>query len=244
VADFIGTSGWQYRDWRGSFYPDELPTRRWLDHYAERFDTVEVNNTFYRLPERSVFERWRDATPESFVFAPKMSRFLTHVKRLKAPAEPVARYLHRAEALGPKLGPTLVQLPPNLAVDVQLLDGLLDCWPATRRLAIEFRHDSWFTEAVYGRLAERDVALCLSDRDERAITPMTRTASWAYVRFHAGRGEPPPCYRQRTLRAWCSTLGGLWDEGDDLYAYFNNDPRACAPRDAATFATLRRVSTK
>jgi uncharacterized protein YecE (DUF72 family) len=240
VADFVGTSGWQYRDWRGSFYPDGVPMRRWLEHYAEQFPTVEVNSTFYRLPDRSVFERWRAATPESFVFAPKMSRFLTHVKRLKEPAEPVARYLERAEALGPKLGPTLVQLPPNLAVDVAVLDQLLDCWPDRRRLAIEFRHESWFTEEVSRRLADHDVALCLSDRDEEMLTPMTRTASWTYVRFHAGRGDPLPCYRESTLRRWCTALARSFDQSDDLYAYFNNDPRGCAPRDAATFAALRR----
>ena len=240
MADFVGTSGWHYPEWRGSLYPDEVPVRHWLEHYAEQFSTVEVNNTFYRLPDRSVFERWRDATPPSFVFAPKMSRFLTHVKRLKEPAEPIARYLDRAEALGPKLGPTLVQLPPNLAVDVALLDRLLDSWPDRWRLAIEFRHESWFTEEVTRRLTAHDVALCLGDRDEEPVTPMIRTSSWAYVRFHAGRGDPLPCYREATLSRWSTALARSFDPSDDVYAYFNNDPNGCAPRDAATFAALRR----
>jgi uncharacterized protein YecE (DUF72 family) len=126
---WIGTSGWQYRDWRPGFYPDKLPQRAWLEFYAERFAVVEINNAFYRLPERDTFAQWRDRTPDDFEFAVKMSRYLTHIKRLKDPAEPVARFLGRAEALGPKLGPVLIQLPPTLTVDVTALEKTLDQFP-------------------------------------------------------------------------------------------------------------------
>src|SRR4051812_30009498 len=139
----VGTSGWQYDDWRGDLYPADLPQRRWLEHYAEHFHSVEINNTFYRLPERSTFESWRGRVATDFVFAPKMSRYLSHIKRLKDPAEPIERFVGRAEGLGPGWGPTLLQLPPNLALDLDRLAGALECWPRERRLAVEFRHDSW-----------------------------------------------------------------------------------------------------
>ena len=150
----IGTSGWQYKDWRGRLYPAGLPQRRWLEHYAERFATVEVNNAFYRLPERSTFEQWRERTPADFCFAVKMSRYLTHVKRLREPAEPVARFLERASALGGKLGPVLIQLPPTLRADLAALDETLGRFPSGVRVAVEPRHDTWFTDDCR-RLLER-----------------------------------------------------------------------------------------
>ena len=155
---YVGTSGWQYKDWgtpkrgtsvdsdwRDRFYPAGVPQRRWLEHYAEQFDTVEVNNAFYRLPERDTFAQWRDRTPDGFVVAVKMSRYLTHIKRLREPAEPVARFLERATALGDKLGPVLVQLPPTLKADPAALQATLAQFPRQVRVAVEPRHPSWWT---------------------------------------------------------------------------------------------------
>lgn len=244
----IGTSGWQYRHWRGLFYPDGVPQRQWLAHYAARFATVEVNNAFYRLPEASTFAGWAGATPADFVVAVKASRYLTHVRRLRDPAEPVERLLGRAAYLGAKRGPVLLQLPPTLKADVALLEDSLACLadaggrlgtPAgggrPLRIALEPRHPSWYTEAAAAVLRRHDAAFCLSDTPQRTA-PRWRTASWGYIRFHQGRASPSPCYGRRALQAWAERLAALWAPGDDVYAYFNNDPGGCAVRDARLFA--------
>ena len=233
----IGTSGWQYRDWRGSFYPGDLAQRGWLEYYAERFATVEVNNTFYRLPERETFEAWAERAPADFEFVIKASRYLTHVRRLQEPAEPVARMLDHAAGLGPKLGPVLVQLPPNLRADTARLDDTLARFPARQRVVVEPRHESWFTDEVYELLAARDTALCLTDRLGRK-GPVERTATWAFLRFHEGTAHPHPCYGDRALRGWIERLAERWPERADCYVFFNNDARACAVRNAARFAQL------
>ncbi|MDP9388143.1 MAG: DUF72 domain-containing protein [Actinomycetota bacterium] len=231
----VGTSGWQYRDWRGTFYPADMAQARWLEHYAERFRTVEVNNAFYRLPEASTFQRWAERTPSDFVVGVKTSRYLTHVRRLREPEEAVARFVDRARHLGPKLGPVLVQLPPNLRLDADALECTLGCFPPEWRVAVEFRHDSWFVDPVYALLSRFDAALCLADSPRRS-TPVRRTASWGYVRLHEGGGPPHPCYDEAALDTWAGTLARLYAPDDDVYAYFNNDPRGCAVRDATVFA--------
>jgi uncharacterized protein YecE (DUF72 family) len=234
---YVGTSGWQYRDWRGSFYPREIPQDEWLEYYASHFQAVELNNSFYRLPEASTFAAWAERTPPDFVMAAKMSRFLTHVKRLKDPEEPVERFFSRARLLGSKLGPVLVQLPPQLQADLPRLSALLEVLPADARVALEFRHDSWFTTEVCELLAAHGAALCLADSPRRR-TPHWRTASWGFVRFHEGRASPRPCYGRRALKTWAERLAGLWRPDEDVFAYFNNDHRACAVRDASVFAQL------
>ena len=163
------------------------------------------------------------------------SRYLTHIKRLADPEEPVARFLERATHLGPKLGPVLVQLPPNLAADLERLDAALACFPPTVRVAVEFRHPTWFTEETCSVLQARKAALCLADSPRRQ-TPVWRTADWGYVRFHEGRAQPPPCYGRQALDTWARRLAGGWPAEADLYAYFNNDPLGCAVRDATVFA--------
>jgi uncharacterized protein YecE (DUF72 family) len=235
VTVWIGTSGWQYRDWRGPVYPPNLPLRAWLESYANRFATVESNNAFYRLPERRTFEDWADRTPADFVMAVKVSRYLTHIKRLADPEEPVRRFLDRAGGLGRKLGPVLVQLPPQLRANVDRLEKALDEFPSDIRVAVEFRHPSWFVDEVQRTLTERGVALCLADR-RRPLTPLWRTADWTYVRFHEGRSRPRPCYGRAALAAWAQRLAERWAPDEDCFVYFNNDPRACAPHDAARFA--------
>ena len=235
MAVWIGTSGWQYRDWRGTFYPPATPVRSWLESFSDRFATVESNNAFYRLPERRTFEDWARRTPDDFVMAVKVSRYLTHIKRLSEPAEPVERFIDRVAGLGPKLGPVLLQLPPQLKADLGRLEDTLDRFPRSIRVAVEFRHPSWFSDEVRAALTDRSVALCLADR-RRPLGPIWRTADWTYLRFHEGRGRPRPCYGRGALEAWAGRLAATWSADEDVYVYFNNDPRGCAPRDAARFA--------
>jgi uncharacterized protein YecE (DUF72 family) len=231
----VGTSGWQYRSWKGTFYPEKLRQADWLEHYAAGFATVEVNNAFYRLPESSTFASWASRTPDDFVVAVKASRYLTHIRRLRQPAEPVRRLLERITHLGPKLGPVLLQLPPNLTSDHQALEETLELFPSGVRVAVEFRHESWFTDRTRDVLSDRGVALCLADSPRRR-TPVWRTADWGYLRMHEGRASPHPCYGRQALRTWAEKLAAEWPEPCDVYVYFNNDARACAVRDAITFA--------
>jgi uncharacterized protein YecE (DUF72 family) len=235
VALIIGTSGWQYRHWRDTFYPRAVAQSRWLEYYADRFATVESNAAFYRLPDGDTFAAWADRTPADFVMAVKASRYLTHVRRLREPAEPVALLADRLRRLGPKLGPVLIQLPPTLRADVELLRQTLDAFPSGWRVAVEFRHPSWFSDEVRAVLEQRRVALCLADR-LGPLTPLWRTADWTYLRLHAGRARPAPCYGRRALASWVERLAEQWQNDEDCYVYFNNDPRACALRDARVFA--------
>ncbi|MET8160542.1 DUF72 domain-containing protein [Sphaerisporangium sp. NPDC005289] len=237
----VGTSGWQYKHWRDVLYPAGLPQRVWLERYAECFGTVENNNAFYRLPARETFESWRDRTPDGFVMAVKASRFLTHIKRLKDPEEPVQRLMDAAEGLGPKLGPVLVQLPPNLKADPERLDACLARFPRHVRVAVEPRHDSWWTGAVREVLTAHDAALCWADVLGRPVTPLWRTAGWGYLRLHQGRAHPWPSYGDASLRSWLHRLGERWTSGDDVYVYFNNDPGGAAVRNAVRFADLARA---
>jgi uncharacterized protein YecE (DUF72 family) len=244
----IGTSGWQYRDWRGGLYPPGLAQRRWLEHYATQYLTVENNNSFYRLPAPQTFADWRARTPDDFVMTVKASRYLTHVKRLRDPAEPVARLLGAAANLGPKLGPILLQLPPNLAGAPDALDACLKefraagqaCGYGRLRIAVEPRHTSWWTPEVQQVLAAHEAALCWADRGEDPITPLWRTAGWGYLRFHEGTADPWPKYRTQTLRSWIGRVRDAWPAGEDVYVYFNNDPGGAAIADSAEFAALAR----
>lgn len=237
----IGTSGWQYRHWRGTFYPEGLPVAKWLDFYTGWFDTVEVNNAFYRLPEASVFARWREATPDSFEIAVKASSYLTHNKRLRDPKEPVERLMGRAVELGEKLGPILLQLPPTMRVDVGVLDEALSCFGPKVRVTLEARHESWDQEAVWEVLARHGAAWCVADAPWRTW-PLVRTAPWGYLRFHEGAASPSPCYGRRALERWAERIAATWPPDEDVYVYFNNDTCACALRDARRFASLcRRV---
>jgi uncharacterized protein YecE (DUF72 family) len=245
VTVLVGTSGWQYADWRGTVYPDGVPQRRWLECYAERFATAEVNNTFYRLPAEATFADWAARTPPDFVVAVKASRYLTHVKRLREPAEPVSRLLTRCAALGDKLGPVLLQLPPTMPIALGALGDALDAFSSfaesrgwrsgALRVAVELRHESWFTDQTRELLAAHDAAFCLADSPRRT-QPAWRTAGWGYVRFHEGTGTPHPCYRPGALERWAEQIASLFAHGEDVYAYFNNDGRACAVRDAVRFA--------
>ncbi|MGI5199267.1 DUF72 domain-containing protein [Streptomyces sp. CA-288835] len=239
---FVGTSGWQYKDWRGVLYPAGLPTRLWLEEYAGRFATVEINNAFYRLPSRETFESWRDRTPPDFVIAVKASRFLTHIKRLRDPEEPVQRLMTHAAGLGDRLGPVLLQLPPTLRADAALLDTCLSCFPADTRVAVEPRHDSWWTPEVRAVLESRHAALVWADVLSRPVTPLWRTADWGYLRFHVGRGHHWPHYGRQSLATWTRRIAATWRDDQPVYVYFNNDPHAAAVQDALLFARVARAA--
>jgi uncharacterized protein YecE (DUF72 family) len=234
----VGTSGWQYKHWKGRFYPRDLPNRAWLEHYAARFATVEVNNTFYRLPPRDTFVAWAKRVADDFVVTVKASRYLTHIRRLRDPQEPVKRLLDCAEGLGTRLGPVLVQLPPGLTADAERLDATLREFGQRVRVAVEPRHPTWFVDDVRRVLERHNAALCLADRGSRPITPEWATADWGYVRFHFGRAQPPSCYGRGALEGWVERIGACWPRNAEVFAYFNNDGNGCAVRDAVVFAHL------
>jgi uncharacterized protein YecE (DUF72 family) len=240
VTAFVGTSGWQYRHWRGIFYPRELAASAWLPHYAGRFPTVEVNASFYRLPRRETVERWAEAVPAGFVLTFKASRYVTHVRRLRECAEPLERMWDVFTGAGDKLGPVLFQLAPTFRADEPLLRAFLGSLPSQMRAAFEFRHPTWFTSGVLEALDTAGAALVHADRPGmRAEIPTV--GGWSYLRFHRGR-HAGAGYRRSKLRAYADAIAAV--RPATLFAYFNNDAEAAAPHDAAVFIELlvdRRV---
>jgi uncharacterized protein YecE (DUF72 family) len=251
VVPRIGCSGWNYKTWRGHFYDRDLPPSQWLARYSTVFDTVEVNGTFYRLPESETFAAWREQTPAGFVMAVKASRYLTHLKRLKDPEEPIARLLGRAAALGPRLGPILYQLPGHMHCDLDRLDRFLSALPAcietpgeTSRKqrrplqhVMEFRHTSWYHAETFALLERHKVALCWHDKtdseiDEPMVGPIT------YVRFHGTSGHYRGSYDARALERWAARLSEHATAGRPVYAYFNNDPDAVATENARALLAM------
>ena len=229
----IGTSGWEYEHWRGGFYPRELSRDRWLEYYAERYDTVELNASFYRLPLRATFERWASRVPGGFIFAVKASRYLTHVKRLKEPIEPLARLWARAEGLGAHLGPVLYQLPPRWKPNADRLSAFLAAIPSDRPQVIEIRDARWYREDLVESIAAAGVGLCLHDMPgvERAGPP---TGPLVYVRFHGAAGERyGGRYPTGVLERWASRMLDWAADGRPVWAYFNNDIGGHAVVDAA-----------
>ena len=227
----IGCSGWQYPHWRGDFYPSDLPLAAWFGHYASIFDTVEINNSFYRLPEAETFERWRRAAPPGFQFAVKASRFLTHMKKLKDPEEPIQRFFERASRLGRKLGPVLYQLPPRWPVNLERFAAFLAKLPARRRHVVEFRERTWYSDEVFALLESRRVAMCLHDM-KGSESPRQRVGPLVYVRFHGAGRKYGGRYGDEELDDWARWLAARRREGVSVYAYFNNDSGGHAPRDA------------
>jgi uncharacterized protein YecE (DUF72 family) len=233
----IGCSGWNYAHWRERFYPRGLPTSRWLEHYAEIFDTVEVNATFYRLPTRKACERWTAQTPDDFLFAVKASRYLTHVKRLREVADGWKRLSERIEPIADagKLGPVLWQLPESFHRDDDRLEGALDALPPGLH-AFEFRHESWFAPAVTALLRRHGAALVVGDTPKRPFQTHELTAGWTYLRFHEGRGRHGN-YTTQQLEKWAG-LVRRWRAEGDVYAYFNDDWEGYAVREAVRLREL------
>jgi len=230
---WIGCSGWQYKHWRGDFYDSALPQSRWLEHYASVFDTVEINNSFYRLPEASTFARWAARAPMRFRFAVKASRYLTHMKKLKDPEEPIERLFGRMRALGRHLGPVLYQLPPGWKVDLERLEHFLHALPADASHVLEFRDPSWYADSVFGLMERYSVSLCLHDMQGSA-TGRIRVGPIVYVRFHGPSGRYHGSYPDDRLRSWSEWMREELAGGTAIYGYFNNDVGGHAPRNAVT----------
>jgi uncharacterized protein YecE (DUF72 family) len=238
----VGTSGYAYPHWHGRFYPPSVPQRLWLPHYAAHFATVELNSPFYRLPSLAAVRAWRAAVPPGFVFAVKASRYVTHVKRLRAPAGPLRLLLGRIRRLGPRLGPVLFQLPATFHADAGRLDGLVRALRRQRlvpglRVALEVRHPSWLEADVVARLRAASVALCLADW---AACPVTGpvTADFVYVRRHGPEARYAGTYGDAALAEDAARIRQWRREGRDVYVYFNNDQAAHAVRDARRLAAL------
>lgn len=215
----IGTSGYEYPHWKGIFYPEELPRKHWFEHFAARFDTVEVNNTFYRLPAEHVFDLWRERAPEGFLYALKFSSYGTHRKRLRDPAEPIERFVSRASRLQSHLGPILVQLPPKWKCNLERLAGFVERLPGDFRWAVEFRDPSWLCPEVFELLGARRVGLCIHDMLPRH--PRAVTADFVYLRFHGG--DYAGSYSRQFLVAEAARIRRDLAAGRDVFAYFNND---------------------
>jgi uncharacterized protein YecE (DUF72 family) len=243
----IGCSGWNYAHWRhGVFYPERCPAARWLRYYAQLFDTVELNNTFYRLPRTTAVARWVAETPPRFVFAVKVSRYVTHIKRLAETEIHLPLLLERIQPLlhSPKLGPLLWQLPPTFRRDDERLAAALGVFPPALRHAVEFRHESWFAPDVMALLRERNVALVIADRPEiAAFQTHELTADFTFVRFHHGSRGVGGNYSERELDGWGERLRG-WNERGDVFAYFNNDWEGFAPRNALRLRELLGIELR
>jgi uncharacterized protein YecE (DUF72 family) len=231
----VGTSGWSYGHWKGPFYPDRLPAKRFLSHYAGIFRTVEINSSFYGLPEATTFASWRETVPRGFVFALKASRFITHMKRLRgAEAEDALdRFLKRADALEDALGPVLFQTPPRLERDAALLEDFLRLLPSGYMFAFEFRNPSWFDSRVYETLDAHGAAFCIFDLNGR-LSPVEVTGRTAYIRLHGPDGPYRGRYGPENLAEWADRIVSWAERGIATYCYFDNtdDPEAYAPQDA------------
>jgi uncharacterized protein YecE (DUF72 family) len=228
----IGCSGWNYKSWRESFYPEGMPARLWLEHYASVFDTVEVNNTFYRLPTREAVAGWVERTPDDFIITIKASRYLTHIKRLQNLPDGIARLSERIEPLleSSKMGPVLWQLPGNFKRDDERLAQALEALPPWRH-CFEFRHPSWFAPEIVSMLREHEVALVIGDHPERPFQSHEMTADWTFVRMHYGHRGRRGNYSLSELETWKRRIA-TWRRKVEVYVYFNNDWEEFAIRNA------------
>jgi uncharacterized protein YecE (DUF72 family) len=235
----IGTSGWHYQHWRGPFYPQGCSAPKMLEHYIGQFDTVEINNSFYKLPNPETFSCWREQTPEGFCFAVKASRFITHNKKLKEPENALENFLPRAELLGEKLGPVLFQLPPKWNVNVERLDTFLSVLPhgKNRRYAFEFRNPTWLVPEVYDVLRRHNAAFCIFDL-AGFETPHEITADWTYIRLHGPGGKYQGSYSASKLREWAARITAWTRKLRAIYVYFDNDQAAYAAQNALELKRL------
>jgi uncharacterized protein YecE (DUF72 family) len=228
----IGTSGWHYGHWRGPFYPEDLPQRRFLEYYMARFHTVEINNSFYQLPKAETLILWRDTVPQGFVFTAKASRYITHMKKLKDPEESLAKFLERVAVLGRKLGPILFQLPPKWRMNLERIREFLAALPPDHRYAFEFRDQSWYRPEVYEALSEYQTAFCIYELAGH-LSPKQVTADFVYIRLHGPGNAYQGRYEPRVLAGWAGAVSAWARQGKDVFFYFDNDEAGYAVQDAA-----------
>jgi uncharacterized protein YecE (DUF72 family) len=234
----IGTSGWHYKHWLGTFYPAKLPVSKMLEFYLQQFDTVEINNSFYMLPKIPILEAWRAATPKDFLFSIKASRFLTHNKKLKEPQNALGNFLPRAEALGRKLGPILFQLPPKWRVNVERFAEFLEALPKYHRYTFEFREPSWEGEEIYSLLRKHGAAYCIYELAGYK-SPLHVTADFVYVRLHGPTlNKYAGSYDARTLKLWAKRIEEWMREERSVFIYFDNDQAGYAPANALTLKSM------
>lgn len=236
---WIGTSGWVYQDWKNRFYPKELKQQHWLAFFAQHFRTVEINNTFYRLPKASTWERWRAQAPEGFRYAVKGSRFVTHIKRLLDCADAVETFVEQARLLEDRLGPVLWQLPPSLECETDLLAAFVDLLPRDVRHVFEFRHESWFQQETFATLRRHNLGFCAYHMVDEE-TPLEATTDFAYMRFHGSGAKYGGRYTDEQLANWAERLRALPDDVREVYVYFNNDWHGYAIENARTLRELLR----
>jgi uncharacterized protein YecE (DUF72 family) len=233
----IGTSGWHYPHWRGPFYPEKLPASKMLDHYTQYFDTVELNNTFYRLPVKTGVESWDQSTPKGFTFSAKGSRYLTHMKKLKDPEPGIAKFFERLEPLGSKLGPIVFQLPPWWEANAERLDYFLAVLPPRRRYAFELRNPSWLTGEIYRILRRHRAAFCIYEI-AGAKSGFEITANFTYVRLHGPDGAYQGSYSGATLKLWADRIREWQRDLRAVYVYFDNDQAGYAVKNAQSLKHL------
>lgn len=248
AAVHIGCSGWNYDHWKGLFYPEKSSSGQWFKEYSAVFSTVEINNTFYRLPGQSTFRKWHDQAPPGFIYAVKANRFITHMKKLKDPKEPVGRFLEQARALAGHLGPILFQLPPHWSVNEERLDEFTDILLSSSmseelQYVFEFRESSWYNDRVYEILSRKRMSLCLHDM-KGSGSPLISVGPLCYVRFHGTTGLYGGKYEIAALRRWAKFMEKMLAEKKEVYAYFNNDAEANAPKDASRLIKLIREKEK
>ncbi|OGN96393.1 MAG: hypothetical protein A2Z77_09585 [Chloroflexi bacterium RBG_13_51_36] len=237
---YVGCSGWHYEHWRGLYYPAGLAKAKWLSFYAQQFNTVELNSSFYRLPSQKAFTTWRESTPGNFLFAVKVSRFITHIKKLRNSGFAVENFLFLATLLGGKLGPLLYQLPPSMKRNDELLQSFLSSLPPEYQHVIEFRHKSWIYDAVFDMLRRHNIGLCVFDMPGFSC-PLVATSDFAYVRFHGSEGLYSSCYSTEELSRWAQKIARLGQSVEATYIYFNNDAQAFAVENAMTLRSLLKT---
>lgn len=223
----IGTSGWHYKHWLGNFYPPGMRSQEFLDYYSRRLRTAEINNSFYHLPAGKTLAAWRENTPAGFLFTMKASRYLTHMKKLKDPEEPLRTFLQTADVLGPKLGAVLFQLPPRWRCNIERLKAFLDILPGQYRYTFEFRDPSWFCPPVYEALAEKNAALCFYHLDG-FLSPREVTADFVYVRLHGPGRAYQGRYGKEELGGWAGAFAAWHRQGREIFCYFDNDENGYA----------------
>ena len=229
----IGTSGWHYNHWKELFYPAGLPKSKWFEHYAQHFDTVEINNTFYQLPKEVSLQRWHEQAPKNFFYSVKANRYITHIKRLKDTSEALERFFDRISILKSRLGPILYQLPPSLHKDLDLLTGFIKLLPKKLPAVFEFRHDSWFSEDTFKLLNKFGAGFCVHDLSGKE-TPRVVTADIIYVRFHGPTGKYEGNYSKPALKNWAQWIRDNGTGISSVFAYFNNDIGGHAVTNAKT----------